>query len=150
MKSWLSIFLPDDEYKRERVIYFLAEGGVLLLLYFVGALLISRLIPSQNLTGQLVVLIGFGLYATYTTLRYSLSGIEFADVIEPNHFKKQQRKLFKQSIGFFVIFLMISLLSHFDNLLPTIVIALVASMLLYVLNYTSLKRSYTKNKELID
>ncbi|MBM0066965.1 hypothetical protein [Alkalicoccobacillus gibsonii] len=149
MKSWISVFLPDDEYKRERVIFFLAEGGVLLLIYFVVALMINELL-SQNWTTQLVVLIGLGLYATYTTLRYSLSGIEFTDVARSKDFKKQQKKLVYQSIIYFIIFAMMSILLSSNDWFTTIIFALVGALILFFLNYTSLKKSYTKNKELID
>lgn len=133
MNSWISIFLPDDEYKRERVIYFLAEGGVLLLIYLVGALMINELF-HLDWTTQLVVLIGLGLYATYTTLRYSLSGVEFTDVAHPNDFKKQRKKLYFQSCGFFLIFLILSLLLRVDEWLTTLALALIASILLFFLN----------------
>ncbi|MEN0642503.1 hypothetical protein MKY91_04900 [Alkalicoccobacillus gibsonii] len=149
MNSWISIFLPDDEYKRERVIYFLAEGGVLLLIYLVGALMINELF-HLDWTTQLVVLIGLGLYATYTTLRYSLSGVEFTDVARLKDFKKQQKKLAYQSIVYFIIFAMMSILLSSNDWFTTIIFALVGALILFFLNYTSLKKSYTKNKELID
>ncbi|MCM2678002.1 hypothetical protein [Alkalicoccobacillus plakortidis] len=150
MRSWVSFLLPNDEYKREQILYFLTEGAFVLILYLVGILLVGDLLPIL-LTPQLVALIGLGLYCLYTTLRYTFSGIEFTDIARHEDYQKQVKVISVRSIGFLFTFLLLSFLfMNNSDWLSSSILALIASMFLFTLNYLSLRRSYRKNKEILD
>ena len=36
MKTWIHFLLPDDEYKEKKIMAFLAEGAIILLLSLIG------------------------------------------------------------------------------------------------------------------
>ena len=39
MKTWLTIFLPDDEYKERQMLHFLAEAAVLQVILLIGLMM---------------------------------------------------------------------------------------------------------------
>lgn len=94
MKTWLSIFLPTDEYKRQRILVFIAEGGALIALAQFLSLLIG---PFES---SLVPLISIGIFVFYVTIRYISSGIEYTEVATQKDYNKERKKYFQE---FFII-----------------------------------------------
>lgn len=59
-KTWIANFLPKDEYREKRLLYFIAEAaiilGVLLFLY----LIIESFITEMDIPGDMISLLSFG------------------------------------------------------------------------------------------
>lgn len=123
IRSFLNVFLSEDEYKRMRIVYFLAETTVItiviLLLFGFGKYTLK--IPHVNT--ELLLLLGPFLMITYPFLRYILSGIEYTEIVKgiPTTF-----------------------IECLDLVIPTILFI----PLYYLFEWVSLKRSFEKNKKL--
>lgn len=154
-KTWISKLLPKDEYREKRMLYFFTEAaiilGVLLVLYTVLALYI----PILDIPGSIIALLSFMFLMTYITIRSILTGIEHPDVATEKRFKKQKRTSILTAISFMGIFIISSLLikgipSNVEDVLDIIGPAFLAAIFFFIINYVSLKKSYKKNKELLD
>nr|WP_289039169.1 hypothetical protein [uncultured Allobacillus sp.] len=146
MKTWLSIFLPTDEYKRQRILLFIAEGGVLLLLFQFLSLLIG------SFEYGLIQLISIGIFVFYGTIRYIFSGIEYTEVDTEKAYKKERKNIVKKSLGFGVIFTGLNFLVQDEGFLiiEPIIMGLFATLFFFLFSWLSLKRSFNKNRELMD
>lgn len=89
MKSWIHFILPNDEYKQQKILYMMAEGFLLTLIAIVVVLCLNLFIPI-NLTLAAVLVIGVAL--TYTTVSYSLSGIEYTNLTTKRPFKQNEKR----------------------------------------------------------
>jgi hypothetical protein len=154
IKSWLSFFLPDDEYKRQRIVYFLAEGSILLLIFLgllFGANQLSRWSPDVDIILGLAIVV----FILYVFTRYMLSGIEYTDVSTEKQYKRERSISVKKSIFFAITFFVLSILFMGvprlkQEWIDILGISIIAAILLFLINYISLKRSYKKNKDLIN
>ena len=102
MKSWLKIFLPQDEYKERQMLIFLAEAAVLQVILILALMIISQLffpMPSK-----LMLIICVFSIILYVGVRYIFSGIEYTDISTEKEYKKQVNLLRVKSIGFAAIF----------------------------------------------
>ncbi|KSU87447.1 hypothetical protein AS180_12895 [Priestia veravalensis] len=99
-ESWLSCILPDDEYKAQRIVYFLGEGA----LGSLGFLLIGTQVSSAwNIPIQLLAGIPIILFVAYVFIRYIVSGIEYTNVMSECAFEKEKKRIVvKLSSSFFV------------------------------------------------
>ncbi|WP_404457418.1 hypothetical protein [Oceanobacillus kapialis] len=156
MRSFLNYLLPDDEYKRTRILYFLGESAVILA---VGAFIFAGLeiylfdIGKIDLAFTLVMV--FGFIGAYTYMRYIFSGIEFTNVYNQKQYKKERKFRLKAAFSSGVIFLVLMFLYRgmpsntedwFDIIGPSVFFII----FFFLFDYISLKRSYRKNKELTD
>ncbi|KQL56765.1 MULTISPECIES: DUF6773 family protein [Bacillaceae] len=152
IKTWIRFLLPSDEYKEQKIIYYMAESFVLLFLSSIVLLALSRF-TQLDMTISTLALIGVG--SIYITVRYSFSGIEYTNLSSKKEFKKERKTALVQSLIFGGIFTVLS--SIFINLptnstdwLSMVAQFLLVSFLMYLLTFLSLVRSYKKNKDLMD
>ncbi|MBK3495778.1 DUF3278 domain-containing protein [Viridibacillus sp. YIM B01967] len=152
-KSWLLFFLPQDEFKEKKLLYFLAEALVLFILFSISFLLISRFFNFKESSGVLLTGIGLSIVSIYTILRYILSGIEYTSVFSKADYKSEVKKISLQSIIFMIIFNFISILfkgapQGKENWIDIIGLSILIVFFLFLMNYISLKTSYLKNKQI--
>lgn len=91
--------------------------------------------------------------AGYILIRYILSGIEYAAIFTSTDYSKENKRLVKNSFKFFVMFALLTLIfkgipSDFKETAEIVGVALIAAMMLMLINWLSLKSSYKKNKNL--
>ena len=150
MKSWISILLPEDEYKEKKMLHFLSEGGILLFLALLATLVFSQF---YNLDISSVLLLHVAIFLFYVLGRYIVSGIEFTDVATDREYKKELKVILIKSAGFTGMFILVAFL--FNGLGTTsrwieiIGVATLAGLFLFIINFVSLKRSFNRNKELL-
>ncbi|MBR7554123.1 hypothetical protein ACFFJI_05085 [Allobacillus sp. GCM10007491] len=146
MKTWLSLFLPTDEYKRQKLLLFIAEGGVLLVLAQFLSLIIG---PFES---SLVPIISIGIFVFYVTFRYIISGMEYTEVATQSDYKKERKNIVMKSLGFGVIFTGLNFLVQGEGFLiiEPIIMGLLATLFFFLFNWLSLKQSFNKNRELMD
>lgn len=154
-KSWLSFLLPDDEYKERKVVYFLAEGSVILLTALIILFSINRLFPQWGLGVEFVLGISIVVFLFYVFIRYLFSGIEYTNVSTEKEFTKEKNHIIFKSVIFSIIFLIVYSLFFGITRTPKewielILLLLLAAFFMFFVDYISLKRSYKKNKELLD
>ena len=150
MKSWISLFLPKDEYKEKKILYFFGEGSVLLILYLIFMLLG---LSWFQLDGQTIVLIGIMIFLFYVTLRYIFSGIEYTEVSTKSQYKKELKFISIRSIfalfGYALMYLLLEgIPSTTEAWIDLIVLTICFSVVWGIISYISLKSSYKKNKDL--
>lgn len=151
MRTWLSFLLPKDEYKQNRIVYFFAEGGILLFLSLIIMIVIHNFI---TLTVELVMLIAVVVFSFYVFGRYIFSGIEYADVATEKAYKKEIKNILVKTSIFLLLFfigtiMIIGLPSSIHNWFDTLFLAILTGFLWFITSFVSLKRSYKKNKELL-
>ncbi|RPF56537.1 hypothetical protein [Abyssicoccus albus] len=151
MKSWISLFLPRDEYKEKKILYFFGEGSVLLMLYLVFMLL--GLFWFQ-IDGQTIVLIGIMIFLFYVTLRYIFSGIEYTEVSTKSQYKKELKFISFRSIfalfGYALMYLLLEgIPSTTEAWIDFIGLTICFSVVWGIISFISLKSSYKKNKDLL-
>ncbi|PAE06784.1 hypothetical protein CHI12_14355 [Terribacillus saccharophilus] len=153
-RTWIRFLLPDDEYKRRTILVYFAEAVILQLIAVLTLIVISRFdfFPMDGV----IVLIGmlFGTMA-YVWIRYILSGMEFAEIMTAKAYRRERKLIIIKSTSFLVI--MCASIASFDvfgmmsvPLIEGLIVSFIAALLLFLTNYVSLKRSYWKNRELID
>lgn len=149
-KSWISFLLPNDEYKEKKVLYFFSEGAILLFLSLLVILISSRFI---NLDTQSVLFLPIALFMVYVLGRYIVSGIEFASVTTEREYQKELELIVLKSVGFTVMFIIIyplisGLPASFNEWLGILGFSTLAGLIMFFINFISLKRSYNRNREL--
>ncbi|MCM2606403.1 hypothetical protein NDQ57_17185 [Rossellomorea marisflavi] len=150
--SWLTIFLPEDEYKQRRLMSFLAEAAVIAFLTtLIGAALIRfTLIPVIGSEKSFLIIAA--VLILYPLIRYILSGMEYGDIFTPQQYKKQMKHITFRSITFFILFnLIYTVATNYQgwaSTLQTAGLALIAMILLFLVDMSSLTTSYKKNKNL--
>lgn len=155
MKSWLSIFLPNDEYKEKRVLYFLAESAIILLAISFIFLAVKRFYPINQVSDEIVVAALSGLVIMYTIIRYMVSGIEYSNVFNKTEYKKEVKSIGFQSLKFAILFSVIYLLftgspEAKEGWVDLLGLSSLIWTFMFFLNYFSLKHSFKKNGELED
>lgn len=147
MKSWMSFFLPDDEYREKMMLYFFSESAVILLLSLVGMIVYNHYFDISVVNASLISIL---IFLVYITGRYAATGIEYTDVTTDKAYKKALKVIFIRVIGFFVILVSVYLLLEgSDKWLRLILLTLSASIIWFFVSLFSLKRSYNKNKDLL-
>lgn len=149
-KSWLSLFLSEDEYKEKRILYFLGEAAILgvcvSLLFLIASYTYPLHIIETNMFFSFVV-VG---QVIYIFLRYIFSGMEYTDTFSSNDYKREMKKIFFQSLTFmFVFFTLYVLVSGLPQKQPEwrgmIGLPILSGFLMFLINFISLKSSYRKN-----
>ncbi|MDX8044492.1 hypothetical protein SH601_00705 [Gracilibacillus sp. S3-1-1] len=152
MKTWISFLLPDDEYKEKKLLHFYAEGAILLIIFLLTTIIGANFFSFDY---QFTTIIAIWLFGIYVFIRYSLAGIEFTDIDTKQAYKKQLKVLTIKSIGFSIIFLVlycfiIQFPTKLSDLYSILGLTLLASILLFTIEFISLTASYRKNKKLTD
>ncbi len=151
MKPWISYFLPNDEYKEKKMLYFLSEGGIIL---FLSLFVMIACTKYFNLEGNTVLLLSIAIFLFYVSGRYIVSGIEYTDVSTEREYRKELRVISIRTIGFVVIFMTLYLIfinipSSLNKWIEIFGLLIGVSVVMFLSNYISLNRSYKKNKELL-
>lgn len=153
-KTWIHFLLPDDEYKRRNMLVYFAEASILQLVMMIVLVVISHfeLFPIVGVHVLLWMLLGA---IAYIWIRYILSGMEFAEIMTEKAYRRERKVIVIKSTSFLLI--MCASISSFYvfgtmsvPLIEGLIVTFIAALLLFLTNYVSLKRSYLKNRELID
>ncbi|SFL54871.1 hypothetical protein SAMN04487943_102165 [Gracilibacillus orientalis] len=152
MKTWISFLLPDDEYKERSILYFYAEGAILLVIFLLLTIIFSNFIAVDY---QLIILIALGIFGLYVVIRYSLSGMEYTEVNSEQAFKKELKLLTTKTTSFTIIFLLLYILlveypTRFQDLYDLVGLLCSVALVWFMIGFISLKSSYQKNKKLTD
>ncbi|MBY0221228.1 MULTISPECIES: hypothetical protein [Sporosarcina] len=156
--SFLNVFLPEDEYKRLRVLYFMAEAAFLMggLLMLGSALNNYWLKWNLDSTEVTFILMMFPmLMVGYTYFRYIFSGIEHTEVSNKRGYKEERRVAGKRAllvgVLFFIIFVIVKgIPTNYYERIDMIALPIVFTLLYFLFDLVSLKRSAKKNNELED
>lgn len=154
-KTWISTLLPKDEYREKRLLYFIAEAVFILGIFLFIYLIFESYITKMNISGDMLALFSVVFLSIYITLRSIFTGIEYPEFATKKQYKEEKRKKIYTSIKFWFIFIILFTLfkgiptnsKEIFNLIGT---ATIAAIVLFILNYFSLKKSYEKNKDLLD
>jgi hypothetical protein len=154
IRSFLNVFLPEDEHKRTRILYFMAETTFLTVVFLL-LFGLMKYILNLHLDTDLLVMISPFLMMAYVYFRYIFSGIEFTDVANKGEYKKQRHVVVKRSLLFGVVFLIIQFIvketpTNYVEGIELIALPIIAILFYFLFDYISLKRSYKKNRELTD
>lgn len=151
MKSWISFLLPADEYKERRMLYFFAEGAIIIFISLMLMLICNHFI---NLDVRNTLLLAIAIFLLYVSVRYMISGIEYTDVVTEKSYRKELKVILTRTCSFVVIFsLLYFIIVGFPNTqnewIEVIGLLVVVSLVWYITSFISLTRSYKKNKELL-
>lgn len=154
MKSWISLLLPEDEYKEKKLLYFLAEGAVILIVALLFIFISSRYISFFQIDVEFAIFLAIALFITYVFLRYILSGIEYTDIATLSSYKKELKNIFIKTGIFASIFMVFYLISNglsnkINGWLEIIGFGITTGFFWFLFSYISLRKSYSKNKELL-
>ena len=145
IKSWLIFILPKDEYKKQRVLHFLAEASVVSIIYTVFLLFINIYI---NIDVILILIFNVYILIVYFLIRYIFSGIEFGNIINQKEYRSKKGGIFLESFMFFITFSLIYIIftsNTISDWIVVLIISFLASLLFLFINLISLNRSYHKN-----
>lgn len=154
-KTWITKLLPKDEYREQRILYFIAEAAMILVGLLFIYLFVHAFIVELSISGETMALLSFLLLVTYITIRSISSGIEYPEVATKTRFKQEKRAKLFSSLIFGGIFLITHVIfkgipSIGREILDIVIPAVLAALFFYLFQYISLKRSYKKNKDLLD
>ncbi|RYG71965.1 hypothetical protein EU245_12130 [Lentibacillus lipolyticus] len=152
IRSFLNIFLPEDEYKRLQVLYFMAETTFLTVVILLLVGFFKYILSFEMIDITFLVMYGPFIMMTYVYVRYILSGIEFTEVANTQTYKKRRRSIVKSAITFgilFAIFYFIPFGPRKEGLEAIAFVGLIV-FFYFLFDYISLKRSYKKNEDLSD
>lgn len=153
MKSWISFLLPEDEYREKKILYFLSEGAIILLIYLTAIFIINKYISYFQIDLEFSLFTGIWVFLGYVFIRYIISGMEYTDISTEQDYNKKLKVTFVKSVGFVVIFVLLytvfMLPSSVNEWFDMIGISFIGGLILFSLDYISLKKSYRKNKDLL-
>ncbi len=154
MKSWISFLLPDDEYKEKKMLYFLAEGAVILVLAFMLMLMSSRYISLFSIDVEFALFLSIILFFGYVLIRYICAGLEYTNVASARSYKNELKHIRRRSITFAIVFIVVYLTfgnipSQTNEWFELIILPLLAGFFWFLISYLSLRKSYKKNKDLL-
>jgi hypothetical protein len=153
-KTWIRFLLPDDEYKRRNIVGYFAEAAILQLVAIVFMLIISRF-NLFSLDSELVLLLLLFGSVAYIGIRYILSGMEYTDIMTKKAYRRERKRIVVKSITFFLFFVGAYFLFYFIGTISTqpidiLGLGITTAFILFITDYASLRRSYQKNRKLID
>lgn len=146
MKSWISFLLPEDEYKEKKMLYFLSEGAIILLLSILVMAIFNK---YANLSAGAVILLSIAIFLLYVLGRYIISGMEYTEVATDKSYKKEKRNIRIQAYFFFTAFLLLNIITSGRPEWVEIIGIVFTATIFWFINFVSLKRSYKKNRELL-
>ncbi|MBY0099683.1 hypothetical protein [Mesobacillus maritimus] len=154
MRTWISFLLPEDEYKEKRVLHFLSEGSIILLISLVSLFISSRYLHFFQIDLEFALFISIILFLGYVFLRYIYSGMEYTDVATEGTYKQELKKTFRGTCLFVGTFTLVYLVfegipNNLNEWIETIGLPLTCGLVWYFFSFVSIKKSYKKNKELL-
>ncbi|MBR7798154.1 MAG: DUF3278 domain-containing protein [Bacillota bacterium] len=154
MKSWLSFLLPNDEYKEKKILYFLSEGSIVLLIALFSIFISSRYVFNFQLDIEFALFASIFIFLGYVLLRYIISGMEYTDVATEHAYKKELKHIFSRTCSFGIIymllyFIFVGIPSKQNEWGELLGLLLSICLIWFIISFISLKISYKKNKELL-
>ena len=155
VKSWVSILLPNDEYKERKILYFLAEGSIVLLVFLLLSFGLHVVNPHWNFGVNVVTGAGIAIFVCYIMLRYTFSGIEYTDIGTKKEYTKERGLITFKAVTFVVTFFVVHTLfmglpNSGERWFEIVGLLVSVGIGMFLINYISLKRSYKKNIDLMD
>lgn len=152
-ESWVTMFLPNDEYKERRMLYFIAEAFVLFIGFLGVVVLLNRFSGIFNTESSYILLSVIAILSLYVWIRYILSGMEYTNVVEKSEYKIELRKLIGSTSKFAVLFAGVAIALKVTGAViyswvDLLAMTLLSNGLLLVAQFISLQRSFRKNREL--
>lgn len=149
IKSWVSVLLPDDEYKQQRMLYFIAEGAILLLSFLGIGFAASHFSSWQADLGAILGIL-IVVFVLYVFLRYTFSGIEYTDVTTAEQYRQEISIFIKKSLIFAVTLTIGLSIFSGPQIIDNLAVSVLGAVFMFLINYISLYRSYRVNKQLDD
>lgn len=154
-KTWIANLLSKDEYREKRFLYFVAESVLILSILLFLYLIVDSLLIDLNVTGDMMALMSLGFLSIYILLRSTLTGIEYPEIETKARYKKEKRSKVYGSIRFGILFIIVygvfkGIPANLQEVVNVIGPATLAAIFFFLLNYISLRKSYSKNRELLD
>ncbi|GGB61652.1 DUF3278 domain-containing protein [Virgibacillus dakarensis] len=154
-KSWIATFLPKDEYKERKMLYFMAEAVFILFALLFFYLIIDLLIIDLDIPAFGLAIFALLFLSSYILLRYTFAGIEYPDITTKKRYKKEKKAIFMRSLIYLAIYPIAYIIiqgfpTDWEGVLDIIGPAILAAIFLFAWGYLSLKKSYKKNQELLD
>ncbi len=130
---------------------FLSEGGIILFLSLIVATFCNKYF---YIGGETILLLPIAIFLCYVTTRYTLSGIEYTDIVTEYAYKREIKIILTRTSSFVVAFLLLYILfvgvpNSLDEWMEIIGLLFIVSVLWFFSSFISLNRSYKKNKELL-
>lgn len=153
IRSFLNVVLPDDEYKRKQILYFMAEAMFLTVSILLVLGLFSYIFNSFLVDSTLLLFLSPFLMTTYVYFRYILAGMEYTEVFRESDYKKQRRQAILRSLiagAIFTVALLIvkGIPGHIDEAVDVIMLPIFFIVFYFLFELISLKRSIRKNRDL--
>lgn len=153
MKNSLLFFLPSDEYKRNKIKGFFSEALLLVIIVNFFLLISIQFYNKDFINNEFFAFINIAIPAGYILIRYILSGIEYTAIFTSTDYSKENKRLVKNSFKFFVMFALLTLIfkgipTNLKETTEILGVALIAAIILMIINWLSLKLSYKKNRNL--
>src|SRR5690625_3301989 len=154
-RSWINIFLPDDEYKRLRVLYFMAEAVILTTLIFLCLGTLAYFSRHLTVSTEVLLFLTPFLIYMYIFFRYIFSGLEYPDVFQEETYQRKRKQIYRHSVisgALFAAGLLVvngiprNLSEGLDLIMP----AIFFFIFYFIISTISLKRSMKKNEQLED
>lgn len=154
-KTWIANLLSKDEYREKRFLYFVAESVLILSILLFLYLIVDSFLIDLNVPGDMMALISLGFLSIYILLRSTLTGIEYPEIATKARYKKEKRSKIYGSIRFGILFIIVygvfkGIPANLQEVVNVIGPATLAAIFFFLLNYISLRKSYSKNRELLD
>lgn len=110
IKSFLNFLLPDDEYKRIRIVYFIAEAAVILAVVLLLYTLFTSWFDWQSGEGFVIAILSAFFILMYTFIRYIFSGMEHTNVVHREQFVKKKKSILFNALGVGFVFFVLNLI----------------------------------------
>lgn len=154
-KTWIANLLSKDEYREKRFLYFVAESVLILSILLFLYLIVDSFLIDLNVPGDMMALISLGFLSIYILLRSTLTGIEYPEIATKARYKKEKRSKIYGSIRFGILFIIVygvfkGIPANLQEVVNVIGPATLAAIFFFLLNYISLRKSYSKNREILD
>ncbi|HLS20852.1 MAG TPA: hypothetical protein VK056_04195 [Bacillota bacterium] len=155
IRSFLNAFLPEDEYRRKQILYFMAEALFLIVGAFLLLGLLVYVFNSFSVNSDLLVFLSPFLMIAYVNFRYIFTGMEYTEVFQERDYTKERRYAIVRSLvagSIFTIALLVikGLPTNMSETLDITVLPIIFIVFYFIIECISLKRSINKNKELDD
>lgn len=152
-RSFLNIFLPDDEYKRTRILYFMAEAMLMTVVAFLVIGMPVYFFNHLSIDGEALLFLTPFLMVTYTFLRYIFSGLQHTEIFHERDYKRERlQAIIRTGLSGFFFFIALLIIKgipkNISETLDLIFLPVFFIIFYFILEITSLKRSIKKNKEL--
>lgn len=150
--GFLTIFLPEDEYKKQKIITYMAESTFLLIIFHAILLILGKS-NLLNFNNNTLLFISIMFPIIYTLVRYTISGIEYTNVFTKNDYQKTRKEIMFSSMKFTILFsvlwiILIDLPNSNSSWFNLAGMAILILLFFNLFNMISLKISFIKNKKI--